>query len=463
MIPQSQLAAVSSSHTPTILGCRPVRMPIGGRIRPGIMVLTKEASQHPRAVQLYEEGVARGLPFETIERSIQEAHPMLKKPLIPKNVAWFSVRRDDFGMPEIADRILATYGEDRGEGGVRLYRFRVVFPLDQWEQLMPHRYECYGANGLKFWSEFAADGVMLQCMSFAPVSLHTQTQRALRLPSGRERILRPDNQGHCEPKACLEFQRGECKLRGQLYFFIPGIPTMDVMTLGTSSLYGLEDVRSHLALISAARGGRVSGFLDDEQATFWITKELRDLPSLDERGMPIRRPQWVPVLKADLDITQLYRRSPNSTERLARAHDAAKALEAGGGTSTVENSEHFPKYVAPSLSDSQLQNPRDETSFAALPSDQREHPEVARDLSAQNPKDTMEVDVLLAQLRSDLAAHDIPFEAFDHYACQQWGSGWKRAMGGVKRGLRELASLQSDPQALLIKLSPYQNEPHARS
>ena len=69
----------------------------------------------------------RAQAFEDIERAISEAVPALKTPLIPKNVPWFTVRPDDFPNPEIAREILAAYGEDRGDGTKRLYRFPVVF------------------------------------------------------------------------------------------------------------------------------------------------------------------------------------------------------------------------------------------------------------------------------------------------------------------------------------------------
>src|SRR5260370_32718542 len=115
---------------PTLLGQGPVRIPAGGKIRAGIKVLTKKAEEHPKAKEIYERGVAANHSFEAIERAISQAVPELKAPLIPKNVPWFTVRPDDFPNPESAREILTAYGEDRGDGTKRLYRFPGVVPAD---------------------------------------------------------------------------------------------------------------------------------------------------------------------------------------------------------------------------------------------------------------------------------------------------------------------------------------------
>ena len=107
----------------TILGQAPSRIPVGGKLRAGIKVLTSSAMQNPQAKAIYEQGVQAGKSFEEIEREITTALPDVKHPLVPKNVPYFTVRRQDFAMPEIADQILQQYGEDRGDGVKRLYRF----------------------------------------------------------------------------------------------------------------------------------------------------------------------------------------------------------------------------------------------------------------------------------------------------------------------------------------------------
>lgn len=43
---------------PTLLGQGPARISTGGKIRPGIMVLTKRAAEVPEAKAIYLQGVA---------------------------------------------------------------------------------------------------------------------------------------------------------------------------------------------------------------------------------------------------------------------------------------------------------------------------------------------------------------------------------------------------------------------
>ena len=128
----NQLALVNGQQAtlPTIIGEAPVRFPIGGKIRAGIKVLTQAAARHPEALLIYEAGVKSGKAFDEIETEITRAAPDLKYPLVPKNVPYFTVRRSDFAMPEVADLILEKFGEDGGDGLRRLYRFPVVFPAE---------------------------------------------------------------------------------------------------------------------------------------------------------------------------------------------------------------------------------------------------------------------------------------------------------------------------------------------
>ena len=107
------------------------RIPIGGRIRAGIKVLTCKAAEVAEAKRLYDEGVAQGRGFDAIERDITAKCEGLSNPLTPKNVPYFTVRGEDFPNPEIARQIMDLYAEDRGDGVRRLYRFPVVFPADE--------------------------------------------------------------------------------------------------------------------------------------------------------------------------------------------------------------------------------------------------------------------------------------------------------------------------------------------
>ncbi len=57
----------------TLLGQAPARIPTGGKIRPGIMVLTRKAAEHPEAKAIYRQGVDEGRSFEEIERRLAQA------------------------------------------------------------------------------------------------------------------------------------------------------------------------------------------------------------------------------------------------------------------------------------------------------------------------------------------------------------------------------------------------------
>ena len=83
----------------TLLGQAPARIPTGGKIRPGIMVLTRKAAEHPEAKAIYRQGVDEGRSFEEIERRLAQAMPQLKSPLVPRNVRL--AEAPSFGVPAL--------------------------------------------------------------------------------------------------------------------------------------------------------------------------------------------------------------------------------------------------------------------------------------------------------------------------------------------------------------------------
>ena len=169
----------SAVGLPTLLGRAAPRVPVAGRIRAGIKVLTRRAVENERVRAIYERGVAQGKSFDSIEREIADAVPELKNPLTPKNVPYFTVRGEDFPNPEIARQIMDLFGEDRVDGVKRLYRFPVVFPADAWQSVMPHELVAWTANERRFWSEYAPDGQTRHCMTHAPVPLISGTHRVM--------------------------------------------------------------------------------------------------------------------------------------------------------------------------------------------------------------------------------------------------------------------------------------------
>jgi hypothetical protein len=63
---------------PTLLGRAAPRIPVAGRIRAGIKVLTRRAAENERVRAIYECGVGNGKSFDTIEREIADAAPDLR-------------------------------------------------------------------------------------------------------------------------------------------------------------------------------------------------------------------------------------------------------------------------------------------------------------------------------------------------------------------------------------------------
>jgi hypothetical protein len=440
----------------TILGQRPPRMPVGGIVRAGIQVLSKAAAAVPKVQQIYDAGVAAQEPFETIEKRIFEQVPELKKkPLYPKNSPWFVVRRGDFRQPELADMITDKYGTVREDGVKRLWSLPIVFPVDQWEMLLPHTYQSFTASGLKYWSEFGADGTM-RCMSFAPVAINPNTKRAFKMSGGRHHVPRPDNGGLCDPDRCPEFQRKECQLRGKLYFFIPGIPTIDLIQLSTGSINGLEEVRSQMMMVAAARRGRLSGFLDDDAATFILTKQQMEVPGIDEEtGQPIRRQQYIITLSARMDVTQLY-----------RARNQRLLTQAGGEAAAVLNG--APVYpvpdIAPIAGDDRDAYHTTHADDEIVPPAQSDEPPLASaaailaatttaskaDIPAR-PADTRASPTAFEPIYQVLDAMNIERALFDAYAKKKWGS-WQSNPKGVDKVLADVSAGANDPDAYRRKL-----------
>ena len=73
------------SSLATVLGQSSARIATAGKVRAGIKVLTRIASERPRAHEIYERGVAAGESFDQIERLLADALPKRRNPLVPRN------------------------------------------------------------------------------------------------------------------------------------------------------------------------------------------------------------------------------------------------------------------------------------------------------------------------------------------------------------------------------------------
>ena len=430
---------------PTVLGQGQMRIPTGGKIRAGIKVLTKKAAENPIVKDLYERGVAASHSFEEIERAIQQVAPDLKTPLIPKNVAWFTVRASDFPNPEIARQILETFGEDRGDGIKRLYRFPVVFPSDMWQAVMPHELVSWGTNEKKFWSEYSADGRIRHCKCHAPAPMDAGGKRAIRLFGGRKTMLRPENDGICNPEGCNEFQNRQCNLSGRFIFFIPGIKSIDAFELHTNSFYAMSKAIEQFETLAFLRGGRISGFLDDKKTSFYLTKKLRDVPHIDEAGRAVRATHWIIELEAPIDVTALLRTNSDDTA-LANAQEAARVLEGPGNGRNVESD--APGIPGVGRREAGSDTASADASHVNNASATAHAPNAYRERPPMQGRDAPNVEQVLA------AAGNSGIDAthYEEYAAKRWGAGWKLNPNGRRRALEEIERYVNDPEGLRDKI-----------
>lgn len=407
---------------PALLGHGPARIPIGGKIRAGIKVLTRKAAEQPKAQTIYNQGVASGQSFDQIERALAEALPKLKTPLVPRNVQWFTVRPQDFSNPEIAEQIVATHGEDRGEGR-RLYRFPVVFPSDHWQTVMPHELAAWGTHEKHFWSQYSADGRVRHCMTHAPVPVDDTGRRIIRLFGGRKAVPREDNHGNCEPEACREYQQRQCNLTGRFLFFIPGIRSISAFELHTHSFYAMNAAIQIFGAVGFLRGGRISGFLDRQHTPFYLTKKLMEVAHIDEQGQAVRVPQWIIDLEAPVDVSTLLRETDDIESTIEQANLASQNLQGD------RSSSGSPMATQGALDMANPPGQSPPTEPQAIPG---------------QPS--------LEQLLAYAQACGVSPDLYQSYADRRWGPGWKINPHGRARAWSELERYRNDPQGYLDKI-----------
>lgn len=449
----------SALTVPTLLGRTAPRIPVAGRIRAGIKVLTRRAAENERVRAIYERGVGQGKSFDAIEREIADAAPDLKNPLTPKNVAYFTVRGEDFPNPSIARQITELFAEDRGDGVKRLYRFPVVFPADAWPSVMPHELVAWTANERRFWSEYSDDGQTRYCVTHAPVAVDSGTRRAIRIWGGRKTMRRTDNGGLCDPESCREYQDRKCNLSGRFIFFIPGIKSISAFELPTNSFYAMNAAIQRFQTIGFMRGGRISGFLDGKHTPFYITKRLVEVPRIDEEGRPVRTSQWLIELEAPVDVTALLRPDEGLDAAEARAAEAVTVLE---GAPVGNGFEARSTNGEGGAIDATVPEPRAGTARAAAtgqearaapPSASSRTPAVATGAPPESRREGPAVAVdETARAAQAAAALGVEAERFERYAQRRWGRGWKMNANGRKRALDEIAGFGGDAEGFRAKV-----------
>ncbi len=314
----------------SILDEKPISIPIAGHIRTGIKVLTKAAAGNPKAVALFEAGLKVGDGYDTIEKRI-EAETKIGRSLTPRNTPYFRASKVDFqAAPEIPDMLMKLYGEDRGHGGLQIYRFPVVFAFDDWLQNLPHGLRCFGSSGIKFWSEY--DGVgQRYCMTLqTPEAPNPQAKRG-RTFGGRLKALRADNGGACNPEKCGEYQNRQCTLSGRLLVYIPGIPGSSLISIDTTSIYSLQQIRAQMELLGGLRQGRISGTLNG-QPLFYMTKLAKEVSRLGDDGKPTKTKQFLVNLEANISMVDMM----GAAEMRARALSAPQERAALAGPAVGE-------------------------------------------------------------------------------------------------------------------------------
>ena len=324
--PGTRIASIGNGDS--VLGQLQPRIPTGGRIRAGIMVLTKAAAENQRAFDMYRAGVDAGTPFNKLAYQIKEACNLQRSPLTPKNVPYFTVRPSDFKVPGNAAAIMDLYGEERteDEGNRHLYRFPVIFPLDNWQGNMPHQFSCYSANERKYWSEYDDTGGRY-CMMHAPAKFtgEGQKRQAVRTAGGRRTMMRLDNDGICSPDDCPEYQSRACMLTGRFLFYIPGIPGSSAVELPTRSFYALQNARQQMEMMAYITGGRISG-THNGKALFFISKKNETISMIDPKtGKAKRVSQWIITLEAAVEMSQIFEHQ-EAAQALGAGREAATAL-----------------------------------------------------------------------------------------------------------------------------------------
>jgi hypothetical protein len=434
-----QLTAPHSTPFPsTILGRAQPRIPTAGKIRAGIKVLTKAAAANPAIRALYEDGLAQQATFEQIERQIAERFPDVKTPLAPKNVAWFTVRPMDFPNPALAGQILDAYGEDRGDGAIRLYRFPVIFPADAWQSVMPHELACWARSEKRYWSAYSDDGQTRRCMMFSPPKVDQRSGRALRTFGGRGTQLRPENDGVCAPERCPEFQNRQCNLSGRFIFYILGIRSLDAFELHTNSFYALSRAIERFEAIAFIRGGHLAGFLDGQRTPFYLTKTLREVSHLDAKtGQPVRSAHWIIELEAPVDVAALLAVQDDEAA-LRMADTAAHTLQGNAPSMGAPASMAEPGAQSAAGAPEEADATAPASPMACL-----------ADPRARPPADTSSSADAVTALAAELG---VAIARLDAYLDGAWGAGWRRNAQGVQRVLAELARYRADPAALRARI-----------
>ena len=421
-----QLTTTQNAFVPMVapsilgIGTRPSRIPICGRIRPGIKVLKKEAAKNPDVVKLFEAGVAAGKSYDDIERQIKSAVSAFsdKDVLIPQNAPYFTVLPGDFQNPKVAEQIMDLYGEVREDGVRRLYSLKVIFPVASWQMILPHTLKSYIRNELQYWAEVAPDGTR-KCMTHAAVAVNKDGS-FVRPFGGIKSVPRPDTKGACNPEACPQYQNSQCKVSGEFVFYIPGIQGLEAFAIPTTSLYSIMGAMEKLEMIQRG-GGQIAGRFSGD-VVFRLSKQTKMVSRIDLKdGKRKRVEQELIILDADIDMAQLLRPSVPSPALIATEADEGFRVLTGQGD-TVEGS------------DSGVVDPKNNIAVNQADKPAVHTPETGKaDLAEKRQR----VLAMVTNLKIDP-------KVFKEYADLEWGEGWGRNLDHLSAATRQLQNALAD-------------------
>lgn len=319
------------------------RLPVAGKVRPGIKVLTAAASKVPGLSGVYNEGLAEGIGFDEIALRLKKVKGCPSWPLTPRNAPYFSVRAGDFSTPDAVQAIMDRYGSVRhGDPVKRLYDFPVIFPSDNFDLIFREQFEAWKATELLRWSEVDPQSGDLMCMKRAVAAPDPSARRRWGgRPTEVDRV--------CDPNDCMLFGKGECKHVGTLNFWIPGVPGVGTIEMTFTSIYASLGIAETLDMVRMGLG-RVSGLLPDGSTIFRIAKRRERVARMNwETGKAEKSDQWIISLEATgLDMSRVLSGAMALTAPQAQQNVPALSAPEQPADEPREAIEPEPEHAAPS-------------------------------------------------------------------------------------------------------------------
>lgn len=313
------------------------RLPLSGKIRPGMKIPTKASAANPLVMKYWNMARNGTMTMDEAEAKIFD-EAKIKYPFRPENTAHFNVNPSDFeGGLTATQKLMDLYGEDRGQGR-QLYRFPVIFPdmANGIDGFFKGVYKV-SSGPIKFFSKEGDDGVR-RCMYLQPVEKDAKTRNMKFMP----RV--PQVRGNCSPSDCGEFKSGACRFRGDLHFYIPGMVGSGYFSIGTGSAYASGDIFGRLEEISLHLGGRLPKFTPDGSPVFWLTKVQKSVTFHDAEGEK-HRDQWVPSMETLIEMPKLLLLEERRMVELAAPSAAPTAALPASWGMTVATSKPAPANV----------------------------------------------------------------------------------------------------------------------